>query len=123
MVRAIGLYFLPSFREPVDVKIGVWNFSAETNVWQWFDTPSLKKRFTESLEALQDNVLEWVWKSGGWQVEEWNGTLVLDSRNCTLKTKYSKASGVGGRKTPKTLSGIETKFGRLFLQFFEPENT
>jgi len=25
-----------------------------------------------------------------------------------LKTKYSKASGAGGRKIPKTLSGIET---------------
>jgi hypothetical protein len=25
-----------------------------------------------------------------------------------LKTKYSKASGTGGRKKPKTLSGIET---------------
>jgi len=25
-----------------------------------------------------------------------------------LKTKYTKASGAGGRKIPKTLSGIET---------------
>jgi hypothetical protein len=26
-----------------------------------------------------------------------------------LKTKYSKTSGTGSRKNPKTLSGIETK--------------
>jgi hypothetical protein len=49
---------LPSFRELVGVKIGVSNFSAETHVQQEFDAPSLKKRFTESLKALQDKVLE-----------------------------------------------------------------
>ena len=52
----IAQYFLPSFRERVGVKIGVSNFSAETDVQQEFDAPSLKKRFTESLKALQDNV-------------------------------------------------------------------
>ena len=52
----IGQYFLLSFRESVGVKIGVSNFSAETDVQQEFDAPSLKKRFTESLKALQDNV-------------------------------------------------------------------
>jgi len=49
---------LPSFREPVGVKIGVSNFSAQTHVQQEFDAPPLKKRFTESLKALQDKVLE-----------------------------------------------------------------
>jgi len=49
---------LPSFRELVGVKMGVSNFSAETHVQQEFDAPRLKKRFTESLKALQDKVLE-----------------------------------------------------------------
>jgi hypothetical protein len=38
--------------------MGVSNFSAETHVQQEFDAPRLKKRFTESLKALQDKVLE-----------------------------------------------------------------
>jgi hypothetical protein len=58
VVRAIGQYFFPRFRERVGVKIGVSNFSAEIDVQQGLDALSLKKRFTESLKALQDNVLE-----------------------------------------------------------------
>lgn len=38
--------------------MGVSNFSAETHVQQEFDASRLKKRFTESLKALQDKVLE-----------------------------------------------------------------
>jgi hypothetical protein len=33
-----------------------------------------------------------------------------------LKTKYSKASGTGGRKKPKTLSGIETFAEKALFQ-------
>jgi hypothetical protein len=51
-------YFLLSFREWVGVKIGVLNFSAQTHVQQEFDAPPLQKRFTESVKALQDKVLE-----------------------------------------------------------------
>ena len=75
---------------------------------QEFDAPSLKKWFTESLKALQNKVLEWRWKIGYWQDEGWDGTFILDSRNWTLKTKYRKASGTGGRNQTKPLLGIET---------------
>jgi hypothetical protein len=51
-------YFLLSLRQWVGVKIGVSNFLAQTHVQQEFDAPSVKKRLTESLKALQDQVLE-----------------------------------------------------------------
>ena len=58
VAAAIAPYFFASFRESVAVKIGVSNFSAETDVQQQFDASSLKKRFTESLKALEGKVLE-----------------------------------------------------------------
>lgn len=56
--KRIELYFLPGFRESVGVKIGRSNFSPETVLQQGFDALPLKKRFTESLKALQDMDLE-----------------------------------------------------------------
>jgi hypothetical protein len=56
--QPIEQYFLPGLRESVGVKIGVSNFSAQTHVAQGFDAPRLKKRFPQSLKALQDKVLE-----------------------------------------------------------------
>lgn len=51
-------YFLLSLRQWVGVKIGVSNFSAQTHVQQDFDAPSVKKRLTQSVKALQDKVLD-----------------------------------------------------------------
>ncbi|MEG4861532.1 hypothetical protein QUB75_29565 [Microcoleus sp. K1-B6] len=51
-------YFLLSLRQWVGVKIGVSNFSHQTHVQQEFEAPSVKKRRTQSVKALQDKVLE-----------------------------------------------------------------
>ena len=57
-MRAIGLYFLLSFREWVGVKMEVLDFGAIVYVLQGFEALSLKKRFTEKLKLMCDNGLE-----------------------------------------------------------------
>ena len=56
MVIGLKCVFGWKIRESVGVKIEVLNFGATMFVLQEFEALCLKKRFTESLKALQDNV-------------------------------------------------------------------
>lgn len=56
MVIGLKCVFGWKIRESVGVKIEVLNFGATMFVLQEFEALCLKKRFTESLKVLQDNV-------------------------------------------------------------------